>query len=354
MNSVQRQKIVARIVSGVVLLRYKDKRYLIKEPDSICKYLAEDIYEKTFREAVSKNILTEKESIDHLISLGGWSEKEEEEYESIPKSISDIKLQLYTAHKGFKKTDPIRKQLEKVKLRFYQLGDKRNILRPNSAEGIAEAAKFRYLICANVTDLKGSKLWDADDYGLQNEELVNSLVSIYLSSQPGETAIREVSRNEPWRGIWSTGKSESGVFGKPSSELTSLQRAVISWSKIYDSIHESPESPSDEIINDDDMLDGYLTFQHNKREKMKQNKETSEAGSGVKGDEVYLMADTPKDAARIYSMNDSNSKAIIKTRQKQIDAASRKKQGVAAEKTFDAQMEMRQQAIEGVKNHAKK
>lgn len=350
MQNPERQQLVAGIVSGVIFLDFRGKTYLIEEPDRISKCIGEELYNKTFEEALSKGILTEKESLQHLISLGGWSEAEEDEYNLIPKTIPDIKLQLYTAYKSFRKTDPIRKHLRKTKERFEELNEKRNILRPNSAEGIAEGAKFRYLVCSNVTDSKGNRLWDPDDYGAQNEDLVNHLISAYLIAQPRESNIRELCRNEPWRGLWATGKSEFGVFGKPSADLTHTQRAMISWSKIYDSIYESPESPTEEVIQDDDLLDGYLTFQHNKREKMKKEQSVSGAGSGVKGDEVYLMAETDQDAARIYSMNDSGSKAIIRTRQKQMDKA---KKGLAAEKTFDAQMEMRQQAMQGFKDRVK-
>jgi hypothetical protein len=350
MQSHERQKVVASIVSGVIFLDFRGKKYLIKEPDRIAKYIGEQIYEKIFSEAISKEILTEEKSVEHLISLGGWSQEEEEEYKLIPESVSDIKLQLYIAHKGFKNMEPIRKHLKKTKERFEELNAKRNILRANSAEGIAEASKFKYLVCANITDVRGNRLWDSDDYGAQNEDLVNHLLSAYLIGQPSEPDIRELCRNDPWRALWSTGKSEFGVFGQPSADLTNLQRAMISWSKIYDSINESPESPTNEVIEDNDLLDGYLTFQHNKREKMKKEQATSKAGSGVKGDEVYLMADTDQEASKIYSMNDSGSKAIIRTRQKQISKAAK---GLAAEKTFDAQMEMRQLAMQGFKDRVK-
>jgi len=350
MEFSERQKAVSRIISGVTIVNFSEKRYIVKEPDRICKYIAEDLYQKTFAEAVSKEILTEEQSLQYLISLNSWSEKEEKEFDALPKALSDAKLELYTSYKSFRDTASIRKKIKKIKEIYHELAEKRNILRANSAEGIAEASKFRYLICANVTDISGNKIWNSDDYGAQNETLVNTLINNYLFFTPNESEIRELCRNEPWRSIWSCGKSESGVFGSPSADLTQTQRAMISWSKIYDSIHESPESPADSVIEDDDMLDGYLTFQHNKREKMKNEKNVSEASSGVKGDEVFLMAGSEKDAARIYSMNDAGSKAVIRTRQKQISKA---KKGLPAEKTFDAQMEMRQQAMEGFKKNVK-
>jgi hypothetical protein len=350
MEFSEKQRAVSRIISGVSIVNFSGKQYIVKEADRLSKYIAEDIYEKTFSEAVSKEILTEKQSLEYLKSLGSWSDEEEKEFESLPKRLSNAKLQLYSSYKSFRNTEPVRKTIAKLKQTFYDLAEKRNILRANSAEGIAEASKFRYLICANVTDYNGNRIWNSDDYGAQNETLVNTLINNYLFFQPNESEIRELCRNEPWRSLWSCGKSESGVFGKPSADLTQVQRGMISWSKIYDSINESPESPADSVIEDDDMLDGYLAFQHEKREKMKDQKNVSEASSGVRGDEVYLMAGTEKDASRIYSMNDSNSKAIIRTRQKQIDKA---KKGLPAEKTFDAQMDMRQQSMQSFKDKVK-
>ena len=165
-----------------------------------------------------------------------------------------------------------------------------------------------------------------------------------------EVDARYLTRKDPWRGLWAASKTENGVFGKCSSDLTAEQGMLISWSRIYDSVQENPECPPDEVLKNNDMLDGWFIHQHRKREKDKKNR-GSDSGSNVKGDEVYMFADTRKDAQRIYDMNDGAARGIIKTRQKQLE---RNPQGVEAQNTMDAKMEMRQMSNEQFKQKFKK
>ena len=96
------------------------------------------------------------------------------------------------------------------------------------------------------------------------------------------------------------------------------------------------------------MLDGWLILQSRKRESEKLKGQTDK--SGMKGDEVYLMADDAEGASRIYALNDAGSRSIIKTRQKQIQKSKK----VSAEDTLDAKLDMQQQAIESMKGAGKK
>lgn len=350
MSPSERQKAVSRIVSGVVLVEFSGKKYIIKEPEQIHKVIAEEIYSEKFNEAVSKGILTEEESVEQLVSMERWSTEEQVELNTLSENISTIKLELYQAYKAFKKLDSIRKYLAKTKERLFQLDKKKNVLRAHSAEALAETARFRYATCSNITDMNGNKFWGLEEYGNQNSRLIDHLLSQYLNYQLSEKRVRELCRNDPWRSLWAIGKTESGVFNRPSSELTAMQKVMLSWSRIYDSINDSPESPPDEVIEDDDLLDGWLTYQHKKREKAKNERQNSEQTTGVKGDEVFIVAEDPKAVSRVYSMNDASGKAIIRTRQKQMDKS---KKGLPAEKTLDAQMEMQNQARQKFKDAVK-
>ena len=85
---------------------------------------------------------------------------------------------------------------------------------------------------------------------------------------------------------------------------------------MYDSISQSPDNPSDDVVNDDDMLDGWLIIQRKKREKDRAqaevdstlNDKTRNAG------EIFLMAGSENDVNRIDSMNDMTTKMIKKER----------------------------------------
>jgi hypothetical protein len=193
-------------------------------------------------------------------------------------------------------------------------------------------------------------IWKNNDYDKAESVLIQNLFNSYSSQIIDEDKIRELSRKDPWTNIWNCAKSEIGVFGIPASSLSDEQRMIISWSRIYDSIHESPDCPADEVMQDDDLLDGWLIFQHKKREKEKKEQYANNKAA-QKGDEVYLFADNQQDAEKIYAMNTGDSKAIIKNRQKQIDKS---KKGVSVEHTLDAQLELRRQAMDSFAQHARK
>jgi hypothetical protein len=74
------------------------------------------------------------------------------------------------------------------------------------------------------------------------------------------------------------------------------------------------EAPSEDIINDDDALDGWILYQNDKNNKEKQKKQISEKfGLDKKrGDEVFIMTNDKKETKAIYSLNDPNTNRDIK------------------------------------------
>ena len=71
------------------------------------------------------------------------------------------------------------------------------------------------------------------------------------------------------------------------------------------------EAPSEEVINDDDMLDGWFIVQNRKREKDKKEKDVdSTLGANAGKDEVFVMA-RPEDKERLKSIKDMNVKKLL-------------------------------------------
>ena len=231
-----------------------------------------------------------------------------------------------------------------------ELSHKRGLLKKNTAEYVAEISSLQHTTCCNILKKKnGKKMWPDNGYLEQSSALVSHIINLYIRSLCADSEVREMSRTDPWRSIWSVGKAEGSVFGKPSCELTEQQKALASWSRIYDSVNESSESPPEEVVKDDDMLDGWLISQHREAEDNKKKKGADEQSSGVKGNEVFIFADSPKDASRIYSMNDAQGKSIVKQREKQVE----KHKKVKVEEFLDSKLEMQQQSIEQFKNRPK-
>lgn len=199
-----------------------------------------------------------------------------------------------------------------------------------SCVGVASLAKTQFMIEKSIIS-KGIEV---------TGEIVQSIIEEINSSRPTEKEIREIARTDPWRSIWSNcgGKNP---FGRPSSCWSDEQLTLCSWSKLYDNIHKSPDCPPDEVIDDDDMLDGWLILQSRKR-KEDANKKDAETGLNDKSrnaSEVFIMAQTKEDAQKIESLNDPMTRAI----KRQRNAILNKHGSVDHDKLPDVQQELMMQ-----------
>lgn len=345
--------LVSKILTGKTFLTFGGKQ-LISFPASIeDRYVAQTIYKQKYKEAVSNGVSTKKEIDEYLIKYGHWSEEEEKMLKSeLPDKIENLKVELYNSYANFKSRDEIRKRLDTAKLEFAKLNRKKLKFDGDSAEGYASSCRDTYLICSSVYDEDGEKILNKYDYLGEDYSICQAIVAEYYTNYVHDNYTRYLATQEPWRSIWSTGKNESGVFGKPATELTPEQKSILSWSRIYDNIYENPDCPPDIVMEDDDMLDGWMIIQARKRKDSKM-KGLAESISKVKGDEVYLLADTVDDANRIHNLNDADGKMKIKNRQKEIDMAEKEGRSLKAQHTTEAQLQMRNQARESFKQSVK-
>ena len=116
---------------------------------------------------------------------------------------------------------------------------------------------------------------------------------------------------------------------------------LIIWSKMYDSVNESPDSPSETVIKDDYMLDGWFIVQRKKREKQQSEREFEQTNQKIAAaGEVYIMANSAEQRDKINNLNDTTSKMIKKQRM-----ATLKAKGSATQDQFkDAQLDRSNQS----------
>tara|TARA_R110000751_G_scaffold176980_1_gene283208 strand:+ start:116 stop:496 length:381 start_codon:yes stop_codon:yes gene_type:complete len=93
---------------------------------------------------------------------------------------------------------------------------------------------------------------------------------------------------------------------------------------MYDNVYESPDSPNEKIIEDDDCLDGWFVAQKRKYEKDKKQQEVDSMIKNPKianSQEVYVVAPDNQAAQEIYDLNDPAARNTIRNRQAVIDGA---------------------------------
>ena len=317
-----RDFLLYRIICGYI----KFGRLQIFCPTPQILYEANQVYLDTLNKAKELDIMNDSDLLQILIQEQLWTYDDEKNLNKVVIGHIDYwKKEIYKYWWKENDRNKYRKFLLAAKKEHERLFNIRTAYNYATCDGIAAYAKYQYII-ENSTFLNGIKYdWD--------EQSPYAAMIYFQNNIIKEEELRDLSHNQPWEGMWIAGKREKSIFGKPSVELTSEQCRLIGWSSMYENIREHPEVPPEEIINDNDALDGWLILQKEERDKKHfekriegqiQNKKIQNA------DEIYIMANVEDDltkisqntidnANKIDEMNSIYSKMLKKQRFKIID-----------------------------------
>lgn len=82
---------------------------------------------------------------------------------------------------------------------------------------------------------------------------------------------------------------------------------------MYDSVYEHPECPNDKVIDDDDMLDGWMISQRRKIDKAKKQTTIDSLNPNLKkANEVFLFGQSQNEVEEILSLNSQESLGRMK------------------------------------------
>ena len=340
---LEREYVVNKILSGCVACEFRGHPVFVFEPTPLVKVQAHAIYQRELRRAMLEGVSTEESMIDLLKQKGMWDALREGELKTIPERIEGLKVELYNAYFKFRRRDQIKKSIDTLRFREVELSREREMFKHASAEGYAITCRNKHLICASTFDMTNTPVFK-DDYDRYSQSELELFIQDYLREKVDDSLIRKLSKEEPWRSTWSAGKFEGSIFGKSSSLLSYEQKMLIIWSKMYDSIYESPDCPPEEVLDDDDCLDGWLIVQGKKREQEKKGSHGYKPGDKFnKADEVFIMVENENDVARVEAMN--GPEAIFRKQQRM---GALKKAGGVIEEQFmpDSQLKVREVAMQ--------
>lgn len=347
MQYTEREYLVNRVISGCTISSFNDEIVLVYEPSAYDKILAHNVYNSEFKYAELEGMPTDEDIIKEMLKRGLWSKILQDELDQLPHKMEELKIELYNAFFQFKRRDNIKKSLDSLRHREVKLLEQREKLRHVTCEGFATAAKNRYLICAASKKSDGSKFFN-QNLGNYSQSLLDLFIQDYFSQKIDDTTIRDLSRYEPWRSVWGAGKSEGRIFGIPSTLLSPEQKLICIWSKIYDSISESPECPPDEVLDDTDCLDGWMLVNARNRENERKAEHGYKPGDKFnKADEVFIMVENAEDIARVNAMN---SPAAILRKQQRMNALDRAGGKLDDQYMPDAQQRMREQVMQNIRS----
>jgi hypothetical protein len=328
--------LIHRICAGKFFFSHEDVRFVYIQPVSEIKYEAELLY-SLFIDENKYDYNWSKDNILKLLTyLKLWDENDENQIKDSEKKLEHLKLNLYENRLNKEKISFIRKEIVTEKNILNKLFSRKHALDYLTIEEAGNALKNEFILTESIRYVKDNK----KVFGSATEEsyIYFSTISSYVAdSFISIETYKKIARSDNWKNIWNSNKNN--LFGLSAYELSDEQKTLISISNMYDKIYEHPESPEDEVIQDDDMLDGWMLYQKNKTNQIKkQGTAQTLIDKHKKAQEIFVVG-KPEDIDSINALNVLQSKKIKEQRAKFI----REKESTDDVFLPDVQMNLAQQ-----------
>ena len=335
MKQHEREFLIYTIRSGKNFL----SNNLVIYPPTIDQVLGSLIkYNEAYDQAINDGLMTEDELSIWMKEQGIWTSYNENKVNDLQKKVENFKVDIYEKRYDSKSVKYLRYYLRETEKLLNKELSLKNTNYLNTCEGFATSEKTTYLI--SNTTYKNNELYDFSDSFIAN------VIEEWYTKLLNDSQIRELARNEPWKSLWVIkDKSKLKLFANSESgELTYNQKNLMIWSQMYDNIQESLECPNYDVINDDDMLDGWFILQGRKREKDRLEKEfeANTNNSKIKNSsEVFVVASNVDHASKIQALNSPTAKQRISSREKLLQ----QKGTVSAGEFLDEKIEIHNQKM---------
>ena len=328
-------------MSDYFIILINNKKYIIRRPTSDILYRAQLVYENILSKHKFNDWMGENECINHLVNIGKWTLAGDQKMGEIEKFIEDQKVLLYQSAIQADKVRPIRKQLLQAKQFLNKLHEVKYSLHSFTLRGFAQFAQQQYILGKTIYQ---EEQWLTDMSLKLLDQIKIKMCDFIVSS----AEFRELARTDPWRSYW--GMTDN-PFSSHVVDLDHDKRTLMTYSKMYDNIYENPDCPSEQVINDDDMLDGWMIVQRRERQEKKQEKQSDNVVGNLSAkyqnsNEIFLPAQSKEQIGQVDKMNTVKSKMVRKQRQQMIDKQGR----VGVGKLPDEVMALQSKSNEELKN----
>ena len=310
MKNHEREYFISRIRSGIYRVKQGGVTLSIVSPSIEDDYYINAAYVDSYERALEAGLMTEDEMLDWMRSRQLWTEDDDATIKTLEGNLERLKVEIFNARYQSDKKELTRKYIRATEKGLKDQSEKKYENRQNTCEGLASLEKSLSFI-KRCTFL-GSEPCDFEDIDINNVlyEFNNMILP--------EKDVRNLARNEPWRALWLMKEScDLKLFSNQDRDLSIDQKNMVVCSRMYDNIQESMDCPSDSVINDDDMLDGWFIIQNKKQDKERAESELESRVSNDKisnSEEVFVFAETQQDVDAINSVNSYQAQMVKKER----------------------------------------
>ena len=233
------------------------------------------IYQDALNDIKYENIMSWDDAKIISDRLGIWTKKDDVSLSGLEKMLENLKLDLYKNHTDPVKEKSLRKQIKSVKTGISRSQSNKHSLYHGTKEYFAENTKKQFLLALSLRDMNNNRIFSYDNFWEIDQVIMELFADEVHKNIVPHDEIRTIAYKEPWRTMWLN--QHGDVYNTPAIDWTDDQRLLASYSRMYDNVYESPECPPDSVIEDHDMLDGWLISQRREREKKQKEKEMDDS-----------------------------------------------------------------------------
>jgi hypothetical protein len=316
-----------------------NKKPLVIKPLSIReRNFVEFTYDRALKEALANGLMSKMELYGLYKKKGIWTPRDDEIIEKSKEEVKKLK-QIAAGAKTQKEKRRFEKQMEHLVGRYNEVSSKKADLFATSAETWAAEKRTLALVFCSIYDEQDRKLWDNWNDFMEHADdalVTNILASFKMVDALDVSEMRKIARSSSWRFRWNGAKTVGDLFGIPIIEFSAEQQSLLYWSQVYDSVYESMDRPTDDIIEDDEALDKWFEDQSKKR-KQKELERTGGLGriklsDRVRGHGEIFVVTNPvinPDAPTAEEVDELNSEFTRKFKQQEYETI--KKHGTLKE-----------------------
>lgn len=312
MNDSDVESILYRVLTGYYYIIIDNIRYKILSPNIYSKYLAHNTYLSIINDyKYEDGWITEKNINNILIIYNIWNDTKEKYLNESKELLDKTKIQYFLNFNTSSIKEQVKKSIINLNKTINNLYNEKYSLNYLTLENYAQNIKNQILVSSMIFNDDNTKVFESDIDNIDTDLLEKFIREIHNNSL-GQETIKKLARNEIWRSYWGSNKDK--IFSGSVVDWTDEQRSLVNFTRTLDSIREHLEAPEEEIINDDDALDGWMLYQHEKALKEKKQKHITEKYglNNKNGQEVFILANNQEEAKEIFSLNDQNAMRNIK------------------------------------------
>jgi hypothetical protein len=345
MDKIYYESILYRIIRGRLRLPFSDSVLYLYEPSNEVLEESFEVYNKAYEDAYFGGVPIKDELKEILFDNDMWSPEDDQKADETEKEIERLKIECYNNYYKPHVLKSLKLSIKLAERLFSKHKSRIHSLDHASCEGAASLARSIWIVSQTIRNADGG-------FVSQDSIPLTKVLEYYNSKTISSSEFRYIARKDPFRSMWNISKKNSNVFGCSSVELTKDQRSLCQFAVMYDNVYESSEAPDDEVIQDDDCLDGWFIVKRKEYEKDKNKKEIERLIGNSKianSDEVFLMAKDKHTAEKIKNMNSDMGKQIIEQRSQQIAEKGSLKFSELQDVQQDLKMQTRTMAINKIK-----